>query len=363
MKSAVEMKIEELLKQNGFSHFGMCSLKENHSLEKYKQWLAKGFHADLKFLEEHTPAKENPEVLLANAKTAIVVSQDYFPHPQKAEFPFVSDVTKLPKIAYYAQGEDYHHWFKSRLQNVANQLKETYPQEEFLCFTDSSPVLERDLAYRAGIGWFGKNTCIIHPKKGSFFFIGEIYSTLSQDQIQHSINSIVPDRCGTCTRCIDACPTNALSERELDSNKCISYWTIEAKETPPLELRTKFGPWYFGCDICQLVCPWNQKVFGKDSFGSEEQMGVAGKHNLELNDKENLIKDLRWILNSSNKQIQKAFRATALSRASGNGHKRNALIMIANLDLIELKNDIQKFIEKDSKNKELAQWVLEQFQK
>src|SRR5690606_18939879 len=151
-------------------------------------------------------------------------------------------------------------------------LERSFPKESFRAFTDSAPLLERDLAHHAGMGWFGKNSCLIHPRKGSFFLLGEIVTSL---QLQGP-STPPPDFCGTCRRCIDACPTQAISEdRSLDAGRCISYWTIEAKKPPPDELRNSFQQWFFGCDICQDVCPENQKLLKKEkpqSFSRQDQI-------------------------------------------------------------------------------------------
>ena len=162
-------------------------------------------------------------------------------------------------------------------------MRKEFVNQQFLCFTDSAPVLERDLAFRAGLGWIGKNTCVIHPQHGSLFFLGEILTSLQL----HSETPQMADFCGTCDRCIQACPTQALSVRKLEASKCISYWTIEARMDAPEALRPKFGDWFFGCDICQTVCPWNEKAFG------------LSKKPITQPSPAEMIPDLRWILTTS----------------------------------------------------------------
>ena len=167
------------------------------------------------------------------------------------------------RTALYAQSKDYHLSFARKLEGLKDHLEVHFANEQFLCCTDSKPVAERELAARAGLGWIGKNGCLIDRRIGSLFFIGEIYTSLA---INDSM-PLIPDHCGTCDRCVTACPTQALrSDRTLDARKCIAYWTIEAKSDPPVEMRSRFSDWFFGCDICQTVCPWNERAFDKSTM-------------------------------------------------------------------------------------------------
>ena len=294
-------------------------------------------------LVRHSDAKENPQALSARARSALVIAVEYVPHPEShAEFPL-----KSARVARYAQGEDYHFWLQKRLKGLVEELKQSYPHEEFLTFSDAQPVLERDLAYRAGLGWYGKNTCLIHPKRGSLFLLGEIYTSIDPAGTVATATIPVPDHCGKCTRCIDACPTGAIvAPRELDARKCISYLTIENKENPPEELRSKIGDWLFGCDICQTVCPWNIKFYGEEIIE-------------RVPSRSDLIADLRFILSSSNSQLQKVFAGSALSRAAGSKLKRNAIIVCANKRLTEF-NDILSELKTDEKLGEISAWALTQ---
>lgn len=331
MLSAVLSKFE-------FSHFGWTALDKPLSLDFYKNWLEEGHHATMDYLVRHLPQKENPRLLAPKARSAIVVAKSYFPHP------YPENVNLKLRTALYAQGSDYHLAFKGELEKVCEQLRSEFPEEEFLCFTDSSPVLERDLAYRAGLGWIGKNTCTIHQRKGSLFFIGEIFTSL-QLQAEGPVHA---DMCGSCDRCIKACPTGAIeAPKVLNAGKCISYWTIEAKEVAPPELREKFGDWFFGCDICQTVCPWNEKVFGRSEMAvlSAEEMD----HDVE--------DDLRWLLTSSNREITRHLTGLPLERARPAGLKRNALYVIGNRRLVRLKPEVESMLA-DEKLSELARWTL-----
>lgn len=335
--------IDETLQELGFSHFGFTSLNKPLSFDYYREWLKEGLHGDMKYLEEHAPIKEEPQIKWPRARSALVFAIPYYPHPEKkADFPL-----KQARVSLYAQGMDYHFWFKARMAELCKKLQEILPEEEFLPFTDSSPVLERDLAKRAGLGWVGKNTCLIHPKKGSLFFIGEIYTSLDLNTTFEPL----PDFCGTCRRCIDICPTNALLEpKKMDARKCISYLTIESRQVPAPELREKIGDWFFGCDLCQTVCPWNQKVF-------KGQLNIEKNLSLNTQQADDLSEDLRYILTASGKKLTKDFLGTPLARAGSFGLKRNALIVVANRKMVSLKNEVSELLTHE-KLGELAAWTL-----
>lgn len=343
MKSLIDETLEDL----GFSHFGFTSLSKPLSFEFYKEWLNQGLHGDMKYLEDHAPIKEEPRSKWPRAQSALVFAIPYFPHPEKKQdFPL-----KQARVSLYAQGMDYHFWFKERMAELCKKLQGLMPEEEFLPFTDSSPVLERDLAKRAGLGWVGKNTCLIHPKKGSLFFIGEIYTSL---KLETEIEPL-PDFCGTCTRCIDICPTGALLEpRKMDARKCISYLTIESRQVPSEELRPQIGDWFFGCDLCQTVCPWNQKVF-------KGQLSIETNLTLTQENEELLINDLRYILTASGKKIGRDFLGTPLARAGSFGLKRNALIVVANKRIKALSEEVKTLLQHE-KLGELASWTLKQIE-
>ncbi|MBX3040521.1 MAG: tRNA epoxyqueuosine(34) reductase QueG [Bdellovibrionaceae bacterium] len=335
--------LESLAQEQGFSLVGWAPLEKPLSFDLYRQWISEGRHGEMTYLENHLPWKEHPQSRYPFAQTAFVFAIPYRPHPAPAQGPLNG-----ARIASYAKGGDYHHWLKDRLSKIAFHLKEKFPEHEFETHTDSSPLLERDLAIKAGLGWVGKNTCVIDRKAGSFFLLGEILSSLPWAGPSPGKPT---DFCGTCTRCLDACPTGALVEpRLLDARKCISYMSIESREIPPEDLREKWGDWLFGCDICQSVCPWNAKPF---QIQNEEKVSIL---NLGPDQEAALLQDLRWILSSSGKQIEKAFRGTALSRAGGFGLKRNALIVGANRKITALLPDIDKMTE-HPRLSNLAKWA------
>jgi epoxyqueuosine reductase len=337
--------VKTLLEKKGLSEFGFADLEKPLSLDIYRDWLKDGLHGEMQYLERHLPDKENPARLLPRALSAIVIAVHYRPqHPDPQALPL-----RQLRIASYAAGGDYHEWLKKYLNEIIKELHEHFPNDVFLAATDSSPVLERDLAYRAGLGWFGKNTCLIDQQKGSFFLIGEILTSVALTPIR----PLVPDRCGTCSRCIDACPTGAIiAPRKLDAKICISYLTIESKKNPDLSLAEKMGDHFFGCDICQSVCPWNQKALDISPWETESKRILNEQTRL------NLQEDLEYILNTSNKELERTFRYTPLARSRGFGLKRNALLVIGNQQLTSLIPTVKKLI-LDPRLGELAHWALD----
>lgn len=329
-----------VIKDFGLQHFGFTPLTAPISFEFYSEWINQSFHGSMDYLRKHEPIKQNPQSHWPSAQSAIVVALPYVPHPAPvAESPLYAS-----NIALYARGRDYHHWIMEQLSELIQQLKKEWPDEYFAGATDSKPLLERDLAYRAGLGWIGKNTCVINEKRGSLFFIGEILTSLRLSAPE----VLAPDRCGTCTRCLDICPTQALVKpRVLDARRCISYLTIEAKGDPPHELREAMGDWLFGCDLCQTVCPWNEKAFG---FKSQPSAPAP--------DRSRLIEELKWILTSSGKQIQRRLVGTPLLRAGPLKLKRSALIVIANKNLIELIPHVIEVRERSERLSAIAAWTL-----
>lgn len=333
-KPNTNLLLTQILKEHHIDLFGWSPLRRPLSMTLYAEWIDHGHHLDMTYLKDHLAKKENPE-LSKPARSAIVFSIPYWPHPWPSEHHFEHSV------ALYARGQDYHREIPKTLQPLLTQLRKTFPNEGFELFTDSAPVLERDLAYRAGLGWIGKNTCLINRQKGSLFFLAEIYTTL--DLLNEKAWS--PDFCGQCNKCVESCPTEALSgHRELLPARCISYWTIEAKSNPPEDLRPKMKDWLFGCDICQTVCPWNQKPL---------------KQYLEAqpSEREQRLTELQWILTASRKELARHFQETALARAAGWKLQRNAIIVATNQHYTELIPSIESH-KNDAKLKELVEWSL-----
>jgi epoxyqueuosine reductase len=243
-KSFIKRKAAEL----GFFY---CGFSKAGFLEeeapKLERWLHEGRHGKMSYMENHFDKRLNPTLLVEEANSVISLLFNYFPS-------FVPS-DSAPKISKYAYGEDYHHVLKDKLKVLFMALREEIGDIQGRVFVDSAPVMDKAWAKKSGLGWLGKNTNLIHPKEGSFFFIAEIITDLTFTQ-----DPPLPDFCGTCTRCLDACPTQALTAPyEIDASKCISYLTIELKDRYlPEEFRNSMENWAFGCDICQDVCPWNR---------------------------------------------------------------------------------------------------------
>lgn len=338
-------KIDQILQEESLPRWGLAKLKTPFSFALYEDWIKKGYHGEMAYLERHLPEKKDPKLLMKRASSAIVITTNYLPHPESEETKIRWPLSGSAKVASYAQGRDYHHFLKARLARVIEKLKCLAPNEEFASFTDSSPVLERDLAARAGLGWIGKNTCLISRGSGSLFFISEIYTSIDFQVAELPVT----DHCGTCTRCLDACPTGALvAAKELDARKCISYLTIESREVAQEPLREKIGSWLFGCDICQTVCPWNIKFHGAEKIKALEN---------QCGDRKALIEDLCYILSSSNRALERAFLGTPLARAGSFGLKRNAIVIAANQNVFEVTQLIEKLLD-DKKLGDLANWAL-----
>ena len=334
-------EIKKKLSDLNIDQLGFVSLDQPlKTIDKYEAWLSKGFAAEMNYLSTHLQKKKHPKLLLEGARSALLFTKYYVPFPRPKK-PTLSSL----KIAKYAQGEDYHHWFLESLKKITAILSQAYPQATFLPMTDSKPVLERDLATRSGLGWIGKNTCLIDRKKGSYSFIGEIYTTLFIEPTPTDVKSF----CGKCTACIDSCPTKAIKDPMLlDSNLCISYLTIEAKGVANTQLRPLIGSHFFGCDICQDVCPWNQKHH-KDLLNSCQELAPRSK----------TIQELKEVLSTSNNGLMRLVRGTPLERAGAIGLKRNALIVIANQKLTELEPTVKIYVNHERLG-ELALWTLDQ---
>lgn len=240
--------IKEKAKKFGFQS---CGISKSEFLEeeapKLEAWLKNNFHGEMKYMENYFDKRLDPRLLVEGSRSVISLSYNYFPKQDLFK-------DKLQKISKYAYGEDYHEVIKDILREMISELQDEIGEFGFRVFVDSAPVLERAWAKKSGIGWVGKNANIITKQSGSFFFLAEIICDLDLEY-----DHATTDHCGTCRKCIDACPTDAIvSDKLIDGSKCISYATIELKEEIPDSFKNKMENWMFGCDICQDVCPWNR---------------------------------------------------------------------------------------------------------
>lgn len=295
----------------GFDLAGIAELREPATVRAFDAWLEAGHAATMHYLDgDGAELRRDARRPHAGATHAIVVAMNY-------------GGTEPPgPVARYARGDDYHDVLRERLRELHRWLeRETGVTIDARPYVDSGPVLERDLAQRAGLGWFGKNTCLINPTKGSFFFLASLF-------VAYPLTPDAPfesDRCGTCTRCIEACPTDALvAPRVLDAALCISYLTIELREAIPESLRAKIGANLYGCDICQEVCPWNVKFSQELAENSpfRARAFIAGKDALTL---------ATDILALDQAAFSAAFRKSPMKRAKMAGLRRNAVVVRANV--------------------------------
>lgn len=261
----IKNKAEEL----GFFLCGITRAEHmDEETRRLESWLNQGFQGQMSYLENHFDKRVDPSKLVPGAKSVVSLAYNYFNPETQAD-------AQAPKISMYAYGKDYHKVVRKKLDLLMAFVRDTFGQVEGRVFVDSAPVLERDLARRAGLGWIGKNTMLINPRKGSYFFLGEMIIDLDL-----AYDDPMTDYCGTCRRCIDACPTDAINQNGyfMDGSKCISYLTIELKDEIPYEFRGRMENRMFGCDICQQVCPWNRfsEPHGESQFlPSGEWMGMT----------------------------------------------------------------------------------------
>ena len=238
--------------QAGELGFMFCGISKAAFLEeeapRLESWLKNGHHGELQYMENHFDKRLDPRKLVEGAKSVISMALNYFPGEQQAD-------ASAPRISKYAYGTDYHFIIKNKLKMLLERMREKVGQIEGRAFVDSAPVLDKAWAKRSGIGWVGKNANLINKNSGSFFFLAELIVDL---ELEYDVPATY-DHCGTCTRCIDACPTDAIvSPYVVDGSRCISYLTIELKNEIPAHFKNKMDNWMFGCDICQDVCPWNR---------------------------------------------------------------------------------------------------------
>lgn len=272
----------------------------NPEAARLEKWLADGHHGTMNYMANHFDKRVDPTKLVPGAKSVISLSYNYYT-TQKQDDP------EAPKLSMYAYGKDYHKVVKDKLFLLVDDIREKAGQINGRCFVDSAPVLERDWAKRSGLGWVGKNTLLLSKKKGSYFFLAEIIS-----DIELIYDTPVSDHCGTCTKCIDACPTDAISEKGyiLDASRCISYLTIERRGELPAEYQEHMDGWMFGCDICQEVCPWNRFSVRHTEPAFEPQEELMTKKKNE------------W-LDITEEVFNRLFYDTAVQRTRYTGLKRN----------------------------------------
>jgi epoxyqueuosine reductase len=290
--------------------FDFCGISKAEFLEeeapRLESWLNSSKHGKMEYMENHFDKRLNPTLLVDGAKSVVSLLYNYYPTQIQ--------ITDAPKISKYAFGKDYHEVIKEKLKDFLNTIKEKIGDVNGRAFVDSAPVLDKAWAKKSGLGWIGKNANLINKQQGSFFFIAELIIDIDLEY-----DGPIKDYCGTCTKCIDACPTGAIVEPFIvDGSKCISYLTIELKDAIPTEFKNKMDNWAFGCDVCQDVCPWNRFSMPHNETEFNNQTGLL-----------NLTNDEWYEL--TEETFNSVFKQSAVKRTKYKGLKRN-------LEFIKKKN-------------------------
>jgi epoxyqueuosine reductase len=312
-KTQLTRQFKAMAKRLGFEDVKVAKAEfmEDEAL-RLENWLNKGYHGEMKYMEKHFDLRVDPTKLVPGAKSVVSLMYNYYSEEKQAD-------PTAPKISMYAYGRDYHKVVKAKLKQLEKYLRTEVGQIQSRIFVDSAPVMERDWAVRSGLGWMGKHTLLLSPRKGSCFFLAELIC-----DVEFEYDLPIKDYCGSCTRCIDACPTDAISSEGylVDGSKCISYLTIELKSEIPGEFAGKMENWMFGCDICQQVCPWNR--FSKSH---EEPEFVVHPDLLQMHksDWEALQEDA----------FEKLFQGSAVKRTGYHGLKRNIRFLKAGVQQSE----------------------------
>ena len=343
--ATLAVQIKNWAKDLGFDAVGIADIQLSEHAKHLDQWLDKGMHGEMHYMHKHGNKRTRPELLVAGTQRVISVRMDYAP----ADIDQAHKVLEQSDTAYisrYALGRDYHKVLRQRLQQLAHRINQQIGEFGYRVFTDSAPVMEKALAEKAGLGWIGKHSNLLDSKTGSWFFLGELYVDLALPIDKKSTN-----HCGTCTQCIDVCPTQAIiGPYQVDARLCISYLTIEHKSAIPIHLRNKMGNRIYGCDDCQLVCPWNK--FAQTS----RQRDFTPR--AELTDIK-LLELLEW---SEEEFLQKT-TGTAIRRIGYQSWLRNIAVALGNTQTEhrhEIINALQKRL--NNTDKPVSKLVAEHIQ-
>jgi epoxyqueuosine reductase len=356
----LERRIKEQACSLGFELVGIAPATEADGFERMREWLDQGHAGEMGYMYRQAEARRHPDSILPDVRSVIMVGMNYKPVAsgqgpgarEESEASSALTTSHLPpataQVARYAAGNDYHQVLWRKLNHLLEWIQSEAPGCQGRGVVDTAPLLERDFARRAGLGWFGKNTMLLNKRLGSYFFLGALLLDLK----------LTPDpphetsHCGTCTACLDACPTQAFVEPGvLDSRRCISYLTIELRGPIPQDLRESMGDWLFGCDVCQEVCPWN----GKAPPGTEPALQPRDDL-MAINPAE--------LLGLSEEQFRQRFRGTALVRAKRTGLLRNAAIVLGNRgDPAALPALHQALGDSDPVVRQAAHWAIQKIRK
>jgi epoxyqueuosine reductase len=296
----------------GFQQLGIADIRLDTAERRLREWLESGFHGEMDYMSRHGQRRSRPDELVAGTLRVISARMDYLPDEEHPPTELLNNGTRA-YIARYALGRDYHKVLRSRLQTLADRIDAEVGSFGYRVFVDSAPVMEKPLAQKAGLGWIGKHTNLINKEAGSWFMLGEIYTDIPLPK-----DRAASDHCGSCQACLEVCPTGAIiAPYVLDARRCISYLTIELKGTIPIEFRTAIGNRIFGCDDCQLFCPWNK--FARHS----READFAPRHGLDAID---LVTLFHW----DESDWDKNTRGSAIRRAGYEGWLRNIATALGN---------------------------------
>jgi epoxyqueuosine reductase len=373
--------IVERARAAGFDLCGVVRAEEFPELKLAEEWLARGYAGEMKYLED--ARRGNLQSVMPGLRSVIVCALSYnSPAPRSTEATAPDDGAARGWISRYAWGDDYHEVLREKLEALAGMLKERFAEPfEARVYSDTGPLHERVLAKHAGLGWVGKNTLLLNAKIGSWFFLGAILTSLDIPPTLGPAEVPPPDLCGSCTRCLDACPTGAFVEPYvMDSRLCIAYLTIELRSSMPESLRDAVGRHVFGCDICQDVCPWNRRapvtdgaefrprVFPRDSSQEAQQSEPAVA---ECGQEDSLfLPRLEWLAGLSEEQFRRMFKGSPIKRTKWRGLVRNACIALGNASVPRGSGQHQRIREllarlsasPEPVISESAQWALSRIQ-
>ncbi|MCS7047073.1 MAG: tRNA epoxyqueuosine(34) reductase QueG [Gemmataceae bacterium] len=340
--------LKKQARQLGFDAVGIAPATPADDFPQFLAWLDRGHAGDMAYLRRHGEARRHPASILSDVRSVVMVLLNYrCPDGRAEQSTDCSQEAKHPpraaRVARYALGRDYHDVLREKLNSLLAWIQQQRPQTRGRGVVDTAPLLERDFARRAGLGWVGKNTMLINPRLGSFTFLGALLLDLELPTDE----PFVRQHCGTCTACLDACPTQAfVGPYQLDARRCISYLTIELRGTIPENLRAGVGDWLFGCDVCQDVCPWNRKAPWGQASELAPRAEIADLDPIEL-------------LDLSEDEFRRRFRGTALWRAKRRGLVRNAIVVVANRGDAKAAPFLKRASEdSDPVVRETARWAL-----
>lgn len=332
----IEDRLKAEARRLGFSLSGIAPATDADGFGRYVEWLDAGYAGDMHYLHRTKEARRHPRSIVENVRSVLMLGMEYTSEPGTEATP------GFGKVAKYARGPDYHRFVWDRENELSAWLMREVPGCEAWGVADTAPLLERDFARRAGLGWVGKNTMLIHKQRGSFFVLGAILTDLVLEPDPPSETN----HCGTCTACLDACPTQAFpSPGVLDARRCISYLTIEVRTPIPAGFREPIGDWLWGCDVCQDVCPWN-RFAGRDGLAFPVDESLAALDPVE-------------VLGQSEDEFRARFKKTALWRNRRAGLRRNAAIVLGNVGGEQAIPVLEEAaVDTDEAVSEAAAWAL-----